>query len=96
MRYNKEKPLGDVLKLFVKEFKLEKGLQRTHIFARWNEVVGPVGAKATVYQFFRDGILYCTISSSIVRNTMFYQLDTYIKRINEVFEDDPVKKIILK
>ena len=88
--------IKDILQEFIKEEHLEDGLQRVRIFRTWDLVVGDAGARATTNKFFRDGILYCTINSSIVRTQLYYRKEDIALQMNKMLNDSLVNKIILK
>ena len=88
--------IKDILQEFIKEEHLEDGLQRVRIFRTWDLVVGEAGARATTNKFFRDGILYCTIKSSIVRTQLYYRREDIALQMNKMLNDSLVSKIILK
>ena len=85
-----------MLQEFIKEERLEDGLQRVRIFGAWDLVVGDAGARATTNKFFRDGILYCTINSSIIRTQLYYRKEEIALKINKMLNDNIVSKIVLK
>lgn len=88
--------IKEVLQEFIKEERLEDGLQRVRIFGAWDLVVGDAGARATTSKFFRDGILYCTINSSIIRTQLYYRKEEIALKINKMLNDNIVSKIVLK
>lgn len=88
--------IKDILQEFIKDEHLEDGLQRVRIFRTWDLVVGEAGARATTNKFFRDGILYCTINSSIVRTQLYYRKEDIALQMNKMLNDSLVSKIILK
>lgn len=88
--------IKEVLQEFIKEERLEDGLQRVRIFGAWDLVVGDAGARATTSKFFRDGILYCTINSSIIRTQLYYRKEEIVLMINKMLNDNIVSKIFLK
>ena len=85
-----------ILKEFIKEEHLEEGLERLRIFKTWDLIVGYAGARATSNKFFKDGVLYCTISSSIVRTQLYYRKDDIVVLMNRMLNGDIVKKLVLK
>ena len=85
-----------ILQEFIKEEQLEDGLARLRIFKTWDLVVGDAGARATTNKFFRDGILYCTISSSIIRTQLFYRKEDIVALMNKMLNGDVINKLILK
>ena len=88
--------ISAILKEFIKEEQLEDGLERLRIFKTWDLVVGDAGARATTSKFFKEGILYCTISSSIIRTQLFYRREDIVAMMNKMLNGDIIKKLILK
>ena len=88
--------IKDVLQEFIKEERLEDGLQRVRIFGTWDLVVGDAGARATTSKFFRDGILYCTINSSIIRTQLYYRKEEIVQQMNKLLSSDIITRLILK
>ncbi|MBR2477623.1 MAG: DUF721 domain-containing protein [Bacteroidales bacterium] len=88
--------IKDVLQEFIKEERLEDGLQRVRIFSTWDLVVGDAGARATTSKFFRDGILYCTINSSIIRTQLYYRKEEIVQQMNKLLSSDIITRLILK
>ena len=88
--------ISAILKEFIKEEQLEDGLNRVRLFNVWNLIVGEVGARATTNKFFKDGILYCTVNSSIIRTQLFYRKEDIVALMNKMLNGDIVKKLILK
>ena len=85
-----------IIEEFIKEERLEEGLNRTRLFKAWDLVVGEIGAKATTNKFFKDGVLYCTINSSMIRTQMYYRKEDIIAHMNKMLNVTIVSKIILK
>jgi hypothetical protein len=88
--------IGELLSDFVRSEGLEPGLLRMRIFQTWDLIVGETYAKATVSKFYRDGILYCTISSSTVRTQMYFQKRYFMEQINKALNAQYITEIVLK
>ncbi|MBE6247144.1 MAG: DUF721 domain-containing protein [Bacteroidales bacterium] len=88
--------ISAVIAEFIKEERLEEGLQRARIFKAWDIVVGENGARATTNKFFRDGVLYCAVNSSILRTQMYYRKEEIIHNLNKMLGGVLVHKLILK
>lgn len=97
--------MPELMKAFVKHFNLSAGLNTQKIFDAWDKVSG-VGS-FTLNKFYKDGTLYVTVSSSMVRSQLGFQKDSLVKAMNDLLEKDPmfikdcktvgyVKRIILK
>lgn len=88
--------LSALLKEFVKEEGLEEGLLRVRISKAWDVVVGRKYAVYTTSKFFNNGVLYCTISSSIVRNQLFFRRDDIVFHLNKELGEEIVKNVVLR
>ena len=97
--------LSEAIQEYLKAAKLTSGLNTQRIFAAWDAASG--AGRYTVRRFFRDGRLYITVDSSVVRSQLSFQRDTLIEKINallaqdELFTQDDarvgiVKELILK
>ena len=97
--------LSEAIQEYLKAAKLSSGLNTQRIFAAWDAASG--AGRYTVRRFFRDGKLYITVDSSVVRSQLSFQRDTLIEKINallaqdELFTQDDarvgiVKELILK
>lgn len=78
--------MDELISLYIKEMKLAAGLNRQRIFAAWDEVSG--AAAYTVGRYVKNNVLYCSISSSVVRNRLYFQKDIILKDINEFLMND--------
>lgn len=78
--------MDELVAQYIKEMKLTAGFNRQRVFEAWDAVSG--ASRYTVDRFFRDGMLYCTISSSVVRNQLYFQRDVLLQKMNEFLEQD--------
>lgn len=78
--------MEELVTQFISEMKLTSGFNRQRVFEAWDVVSGASGY--TVDRFFRDGNLYCTISSSVVRNQLYFQRDVLVRKMNEFLDKD--------
>ncbi len=96
MRRQRVVKLGDLFGEFLKKEGLEDGILRMKIFEAWEDVVGEKLSAYTVDKFYKDGKLFCRISSSAARNTLFMQRIEIVEKINKIIEKEVVKVLILK
>jgi hypothetical protein len=85
-----------IIEEIIKEERLEEGLSRARLFKAWDLVVGETGANATTNKYFKDGVLYCTVNSSILRTQMYYRKEDIIAHMNKMLNGTIVTKLILK
>lgn len=106
-RFEKKRPqpLGDLIKYYIKVNRLSTKINSQIVFSAWDEVSG-AGAW-TVRKFYREGKLYITLSSSVIRSQLYFQKEALLEKINakifsnELFTEDDmnvgaVKELILK
>ena len=97
--------MEELIPLYIKSMKLSSGLNTQRIFAAWDEASG--AAPFTLKKFFRDGRLYITLNSSVIRNQLSFQSDALVEKMNSILsrdelfmKDDPrvsyVRELILK
>jgi len=86
---------------FIKESGLVRGLNEQRIFAAWDAVSNASGY--TLSKSFRNGTLFCTMKSSVVRNELSFRTDMILKEINTFLmndsmfiKDDPSTKMVSK
>ena len=78
--------MSEVMDMYIKEMKLGTGLNTRRIFAAWDKVSG--ASQYTIRRFFRDGKLYITLNSSMVRTQLGFQKDVLVTMINQTLRDD--------
>ena len=107
MRLEKQYATGmdSLVQGYIRLMKLGPALNRRRIYAAWDSVTG--AGPHTIRKSFKDGKLYITLSSSVMRSILYMQRDLYAARINAALKQDElftqgdekvgsVKEIILK
>lgn len=98
-------PIGEAIREYLRQCRLASGLNTQRVFAAWDDASG--AASYTVKRFYREGKLYITLTSSVVRSQLYFQKDALVEKINallakdELYDPDdkyacPVKELILK
>ncbi|MBR3074330.1 MAG: DUF721 domain-containing protein [Bacteroidales bacterium] len=80
-------PLSSAIRDYLKEAHLTSGINTRCIFAAWDEVSGT--APFTIKRFYRNGKLYITFNSSVVRDQMKPRKELLIEKINDRLAKDP-------
>jgi hypothetical protein len=79
-------PLSELIRDYLKAEHLTTPLNTQRIFAAWDAASG--AGSYTVRRFFREGRLYITVNSSVVRSQLSFQRDALLRRINTLLEED--------
>lgn len=80
--------VGEAMMAFLRQARLNSGLNNQRIFTAWDQVSG--AEKYTVRRFYRNGILYVTLASSAARTHLSRQKEQLLERINAVLSQDPL------
>lgn len=80
--------MEELVPFFLREMHLSKGINDNIYRRLWNEVSG--AGEYTQGCFVKGGVLYCRLSSSIVRSHLSYNKDGILREINNLAEKDPL------
>ena len=82
MGLDRKKAVGmdELVRAYIKTMSLAPGLNTQRIFAAWDACSG--AAPFTLRRYFRSGTLYITVSSSVVRNQLYFQRDLLVEKMN--------------
>jgi len=94
-RKNEHISLGDALKAFVEENRLQKGMDKLQVRDAWKALMGNGVNKYTADVQLRESTLYVTLTSSVLREELSYGKDKIIKMINEELGKSVVTELIL-
>ena len=85
---NRKDPVAmeELVQMFIRSMKLSAGLNTRRIFEAWDAASG--ASRYTLRRYFRDGKLYITLNSSMVRNQLGFQKAELVDRINEILRED--------
>ncbi len=96
-RNNSVQPLQDILKEIIgKQPSLSSGIYLSRIPEAWNEVMGPSVARVTKSVYFRNGVVYVALHSSIIRHELMMHRDQIIRNLNDRIGSIIVTDIILR
>ena len=88
------KSIADAIALFIKENHLEEGLIRARVSNAWDKVLGD--PRYTSSKFYKDKVLTCRMASSVVRQQVRFNLESYRVQLNTLLGGEFVEKIILQ
>ncbi|MBR1573489.1 MAG: DUF721 domain-containing protein [Bacteroidales bacterium] len=80
--------MDDLVAQYIRHMKLTAGLNQQRIFAAWDELSGV--SQYTLDKYCRDGVLYCRMSSSVVRSKVQRQKSVILSMMNVRLEQDPL------
>ncbi len=83
MRRTQTRRIGDILEEFFKRPYVARKIAEGKLPEFWREIVGEHVANLTHDVRLERGILYISVSSSVVRNDLFYRRDQLAQLINQ-------------
>lgn len=95
-RFNEESPIGDVLKQFITQNKLEAGMDVVNVRDAWKNLMGNGVNNYTTEIQLNGSTLYVALSSAVLREELSYGKDKIIKMINEELRKDLVTNLVLR
>ena len=78
--------MEELVQQYIKSMKLAAGLNTQRIFEAWDACSG--AGPFTLKRFFRDGKLYITLNSSVIRNQLYFQKDSLVEKMNARLSED--------
>jgi predicted nucleic acid-binding Zn ribbon protein len=88
--------MKDAIGEFLERNRLKKKFDQTEVISLWKTMFGPVVANRTTQLFFRDGKLYVSLSSSVLRQELSMNKAKIIQSLNEEMILVVVKEIVFK
>ena len=95
-RQNSYLPLSDALKEFVKENKLQKGMDRVNAKEAWENLMGNGVNSYTTSVELKNNTLYVSLSSSVLREELSLGKTKILAMLNEELGQELIKKIVLR
>lgn len=95
-RYNEEQSLQDVLKNFISQNNLQKGIDKVEVKEVWYKLMGNGVANYTTEVELRKETLYVKLSSSVLREELMMGKDKIINMINEEIGKQVIKSLVLR
>ena len=96
MKRENSQILAQVIEQYIQELNLEDDLFRTRVFATWDIIVGAKLAELTSSKFYKDGVLYCSINSSVMRSQLLFRKDDIIAQLNKLLNVNCIKNVVLR
>lgn len=88
--------MGEALQEFIKANKLEKGMDRVNVKEAWVKLMGNGVNNYTTAVELRNGTLFVSLSSSVLREELSHGTSKIITMLNEELGKELVKKLILR
>ncbi|MBT8187302.1 MAG: DUF721 domain-containing protein [Croceitalea sp.] len=88
--------MGDALKAFIKENKLQKGIDKVDASESWSKLMGNGVNNYTTSVELKNDTLYVSLSSSVLRQELSMGKTKIIAMLNQELGKDLIKKLVLR
>ncbi|MCL6272847.1 DUF721 domain-containing protein [Muricauda sp. 2012CJ35-5] len=95
-RQNSHLPLKDALGEFIKENKLQKGMDKVDARQAWVKLMGNGVNNYTTAVELRNETLFVSLSSSVLREELSLGKTKIMNMLNEELGKEMIKKIVLR
>ncbi len=95
-RKNENLNMGEALKEFIKENRLQKGMDKVDVREAWTNLMGNGVGNYTTAVELRSDTLFVSLSSSVLREELSLGKSKIITMLNEELGRDLVKKLVLR
>lgn len=95
-RFNEEQSVGDVLKQFMQENRLQPGMDKIDVRDAWKNLMGNGVNNYTREIMLKGTTLYVELTSAVLREELSYGKAKIIKMLNEELKREVVKDVVLR
>jgi hypothetical protein len=95
-RFNDEQSVGDVLKQFMQENRLQPGMDKIDVREAWKNLMGNGVNNYTREIMLKGTTLYVELTSAVLREELSFGKAKIIKMINEELKREVVKDVVLR
>ncbi len=96
MERSNTQSLGEAIRAYLKESRLEQPLKERHLISSWESLLGRSVARATRKIYIKNGRLYVFLNSSVIRSELYMLQDEILRKLNEVAGEEMLEGIVLK
>lgn len=95
-RTSSEAPLEEVIQRLLKVYKLDGKMKEMEIINAWPEMMGVAIANRTKEIYIKNGILFLTLDSSVIRDELAHGKQIITMRINEKAGTELIRDVWFK
>lgn len=96
LHFGNIKSLGDVIKAWVAEHKMQASVQEAQLARDWPKIVGIATSNATKGLTLRNGTLTVQIASAALRREFHMRRSAFVSKVNEFYGNVIVNGVIFK
>ena len=94
MKHSNEQTLSEVLKSFLKRYKLNDGVYEMQLINKWEKIAGPYISQHTEKIFIKKRHLFVKISSPALKNELSFAKEKLVKALNDSINRSVIDEIV--
>ncbi|MBQ2026050.1 MAG: DUF721 domain-containing protein [Paludibacteraceae bacterium] len=93
---NRQDPIkvADVMDAYFEAMGVKDKIDEARIILAWKQLMGSVIAKKTTQLQVKNGVLYVSLSSPVLRKELLYMREKMVKQLNGVLEREFLTDIV--
>lgn len=95
-KHKKDYSLGEALKGFISENRLEKGIEQVRVKELWHQLMGQGVSTYTTAVSLKENTLYISLSSSVLRQELSLGKGKIITMLNSELGEERITKLVLR
>ncbi|BDD02877.1 DUF721 domain-containing protein [Aureibacter tunicatorum] len=95
IREEDTKTVKEAMNRLLDSFKLKRKFSETQILSAWEDMMGKTISSRTSKLYFKNGVLFCQITSAPLKHKMLMNKDKMINIIRSEFGPDSVSDIVV-
>ncbi|MDD2799717.1 MAG: DUF721 domain-containing protein [Bacteroidales bacterium] len=96
MQHKNAQSIGEAINQFLKENRLDRRVDETHLLQAWGNVLGKAVSGYTTSIFIKNRVLYVQLSSSVLRQELSMSREKIVFRLNEYVGKEVITDIIFR
>ncbi len=96
MRRSNTQNLGQLLKDFVRDQRIDGKMKELEVVGHCQEMLGQTMGRYLRHISVKDGVLYLDLESSVVRSELMMLREELRARLNEKMGEEVIRKVILR
>ncbi len=96
MRRTDSRTLREIIGEILKEYQIDRKLKERDLIRQWEEVAGINVSRSTSAIYIREGTLYVSIRSSVIRNELIWIRDELRKELNRRAGEELIRELVIR
>jgi len=95
MRKSQVRKIDSVIKEFLGEINIDKKLREVSLVSKWESLMGKMVASRTDKIYIRNGTLYITLTSPVLKNELMMMRQDIIDKLNETAGEKLIRQMVI-